>query len=110
MHPAACVVSYNIVRNRRRLAGTPEERENPCGPDIVEIMPDQVAIRTGLPEARDRAIDQARVARREFLVIDSEPLGDARPVFLDDHVGALSEPIVNFFAGAALQVNANRFL
>ncbi len=73
-------------------------------------MTDQIAIRPGLPEAGDCAIDQSRVARRESLVVDAEPLGDAGTVFLDDHVGALREARVNFLARAALEIDPDRFL
>src|SRR5258708_23176970 len=64
----------------------------------------------GLSEAGDSEIDQPRVARREFLVVDAQPLGDARSVFLDDHVGALREPAINFLARPALQIDPDRFL
>src|SRR5215469_10621142 len=98
------------MRNRGRLSGASEQRQHAGGCNVVDVVADEIAIRPGLPEARYGAIDQPRVARREFLVVDAEPLGDAGPVFLDDHVGVICEPQIDFLAGAALQINPDRFL
>ncbi len=67
-------------------------------------MADEFLIRAGLPEAGDRAVDQARVADVENILIDAEALGDARAELLDDDVGALREPQINFLARAALEI------
>src|SRR5208282_1726902 len=58
----------------------------------------------------DGAIDQPRVARRELLVVDPEPLGDAWPVFLDDNVGVPGEAKVDFLARSALEIDPDRLL
>src|SRR5208337_1860657 len=70
----------------------------------------QIAIRPGLSKAGDGAIDQPRVARRELLVVDPEPLGDAWPVFLDDNVGVPGEAKVDFLARSALEIDPDRLL
>ena len=110
MHPATGIVRDHVVRDSRRLAGPSEHRQHARGRDVIDVVADQVTIRPGLSETRDRTIDQPWIARRKFLVIDSEPLGDARPVFLDDNVRALSEPAVDFFARAALEIDSDRLL
>ena len=50
--------------------------------DLVETGP--VAVRAGLAEARDAAVDQARIDLRERLVVDSQPMLHVRAVVLDD--------------------------
>ena len=50
-----------------------------------------VAIGAGLPEGRDRAIDQARVERRQRRVIRTEPAHDAGAVALDEDVGGAAK-------------------
>jgi hypothetical protein len=43
-------------------------------------------------EAGDRRVHQTRVARRELLVAEAQPLGDRRTERLDDDVGVVGQP------------------
>ena len=48
--------------------------------------------RPGLAEARDRDVEDARLARRHGFVVEAQALDDARPEAFEEDVGALQQP------------------
>src|SRR5580700_1798164 len=78
--------------------------------NIIDVVPDQVTVRSVLSVAGDRAMDIARIADREAVVIDSQPLGNAGAEFLHHHVAALVQAQKDFLAGQRLQIKPDRFL
>ena len=76
---------------RRRTAGVAGDAHHAAHRlrDQVEAGPLRPG--TGLAEAGDAGIDEARVVGAERRVVDAEARRDARPVVLDDDVGAGSE-------------------
>ena len=71
-----------------RKAGDRHEAAHALG-DLVDAR--AVAVRPGLAEAGDAAVDDARVDRRKRLVVDAQALFDARAIVLDDDVGVWRE-------------------
>ncbi len=69
--------------------------------DVVRRL---VAVAAGLPERRDRAVDELRRAGAHLRVADAEPVHDARPERLDEDVGALGEAHEDLAALGVLQV------
>src|SRR5258708_19599586 len=69
-----------------------------------------VAQRAGQPEAADRAIDQARIDRRQLVIAEPEPVHDTGPVILDEDVGGADEAAQNIGAGRLLQIDDGAFL
>src|SRR5262249_62297583 len=55
-------------------------------------------------EARERAVDQPRVARRGLVRAEPEPLGDTRTEAVDQHVGPVEEPAEHLASLVGLQV------
>jgi hypothetical protein len=95
---------------RRRTAGVAGDAH-----DAAHRLRDQVEAGPfrpgpGLAEARDAGINEARVAGAERRVVDPEARRDARPIVLDDDVGAGGEPAEELETGGALQVQRDRAL
>src|SRR5271154_1618654 len=76
--------------------------------DLIEAG--EIAQRAGRAEARDRACNDARVARRERFVIEPESLHDAGAKVVDHHVGAVDEPHQDFAAFRRFDLEADTFL
>ena len=51
----------------------------------------EVAVRAGLPEVGDRGHDELRLHLAQHVVAEPQPLHDAGPVVLDQHVGGRDE-------------------
>ena len=60
--------------------------------------------RPGFAVAGDRAVDQARIERRESLVVDAEALGHAGPEVVHEHVRRLDQPQQRFAAFGTLEI------
>ncbi len=58
---------------------------------VVHVVAGQRGEVAGLPVAAHRAVDDRRVHRLHVLVADAEPVGDAGPPALAEHVGARRE-------------------
>ena len=71
--------------------------------DQVESRPRRP--RTGLAEARDAGVHQARIDFAQCRVIDLQARCDARPVVLHQDVGAANELVEDLAARGALQVD-----
>src|SRR6185312_5325018 len=70
--------------------------------DLVDRGPRRIG--AVLAEAGNAAIDDARVALADGLIIDAEPPGDAGPHVLDDNVGLFREPHQDLAALVGFQV------
>src|SRR5262244_527373 len=74
----------------RSATGMPT-RTGPCpGKPVTDMsppMPGAVAIRPGLSEAGDAAVDDARVDPGQRFVVDAEPVLHVRTEVLHHHVG-----------------------
>ncbi len=66
-----------------------------------------VLVGSALAEAGDAAIDEARVARAQRLVIDAEPVLHAGAKIFHHYVGAISEFEEYFLALPALQIEGH---
>src|SRR6185437_12022052 len=69
-----------------------------------------LAERAGLAEAGDGHIEEARLARRHLLVVETQPLDHARPEAFEEHVGALEQPPHDVLAGLALEIDGDAAL
>src|SRR6185295_14836512 len=74
------------------------------------IVPGPITVRAGLSEARDGAVDQPRIDRRERLVVDTEPALDVRPEVLDHHVGLAHQALEDLDRPRVLEVERDRAL
>src|SRR5712672_2514606 len=76
----------------RPLAGQAGDRHQPAHAlgDLVEARPRRIG--AALAEARDAAIDDARIDLAQILVVDAEPLLHVRPEILHHHVVLLDQP------------------
>ena len=57
-----------------------------------EVVAAAVRVGPGLPEARDRTVDEPRIDLPQRLVVDAEPARHARPIVFDQHVGGCDQP------------------
>ena len=76
-------------RRRARHAGHAHEPAHALC-DLVDAA--ALRVRAVLAEARDRAVDEPRVARVHGLVVEAEPVLHLRAHVLDQHVRAVDEP------------------
>ena len=67
-------------------------------------------VRSGVADAADRYIDQARMALAQLVSAEAEPLHGARPEILHQHVGLRDQPGQHLAAGVALDVDRQRAL
>ncbi len=63
-----------------------------------------------LAVASDRAMDVAGIADGKGFVVDSQPLGDAGPEFLDHYVAALMQAQKDLLAGGRFEIEPERLL
>src|SRR4051812_11956433 len=73
-------------------------------------MAGAVATRAGLPVAGDRAIDEARIARAQGLVTESEPVHHTRPELLDHDVAGRGKIAHAVARSLLLQVGGDALL
>ena len=66
--------------------------------------------RSGLAEARDRDVEQARLAGRHRRVVEAQPPDDAGTKALEEHVGAREQAPQHLLAGLALEVERDAAL
>ena len=107
MHAAGGAVGDRRAR-QRRLAARAAARgvEVAAEREVVQVVPGPAGGRPGLPVARRRAVDDARVRARDVLVRDAEPRHDAGPVALEHHVGLRGEREERVAPLRRLQVDA----
>ena len=76
--------------------------------DEVGALP--IAIRTGLPERRDRGDDQPRIQRVQSLVAETEALEIAGPMILDEDVGVGDQALEDLGAARRRRIEGQAFL
>ena len=76
--------------------------------DVVDVVAGLLAARTGLAPAGHAGVDQPLVDLGAVLGPEAEPLGDARPIALDQHVGLGDQREHQFAALVGLQVGRDR--
>jgi len=86
-------VGDDVERNGGRTVLRTNEAQNPRQGDIVDVMAREKAVGSVLPVSGKGAVDDPRVDPADRPVVDPEPLHDAGPVALDDHIGALRHPV-----------------
>ncbi|MNL23785.1 hypothetical protein D3C87_1451880 [compost metagenome] len=74
------------------------------------VVGGQVRERAVLAEARDRAVDQARIHSLQVFMAKVEPLHHAGPEVLDQHIGAGHELAEDLLAARVLEVERDRAL
>src|SRR5204863_8742074 len=75
-----------------------------------EVERGAIAIRSVLPEAGDRAVDDAGLALARTLVVDAEPGDRADPQVLEHDVGAVEQPEEQRLALWMLQIERDALL
>ena len=78
----------DLLRITCRIAGQLHDAAHALDHEVVSRL---AGARPGLPEARDRRIDQPRIARRKRRVIQPEPRQATRLEILDHHIGAVDQ-------------------
>src|SRR5690606_6397698 len=73
--------------------------------DVADVVPGGVGQGALLPPAGHPPVDELRVAGEAVVRADAEPLGDAGPEALDQHVGLLDHPEDDLPALVALEVD-----
>src|SRR3954453_1867675 len=66
--------------------------------------------RPALAEARDRDIEDPRLARRDLLIVEAEAMDDLGAEALEEDVGALQQPPHDLLAGVGLEVDGETAL
>ena len=69
-----------------------------------------IAVLSFLPEPGDAGVNQPRILCRKSMVIDAEPMLDARPEILDNDVGSSRQPSDDFNAARILKVDRDASL
>jgi hypothetical protein len=88
-----------------RGAGNAHDPGEPLDDLVVGGSP---AVGPGGAEAGDRAVDQAGIVGAESLPAEAQPLQDAGPEVLQEHVGVSKEPLEHLPSGVALEVDRHR--
>src|SRR3989449_10486669 len=88
VHARARVVGDEVERDDGLAAGLADQPEDAREREVVHVVGGVVAVRAVLAEARERAVDEARVQAAQRRVVGAEPRHDARPEVLDDHISA----------------------
>jgi hypothetical protein len=108
VHRAAAEVAQQVHRHLRRAAGPADGRQRPGQRNVVDVVPGRRRTRPRLAPAGHPRVDQTRVAAHRGLRPHAEPLGDTRPVRLDQHVGLLREAQHGLGALGVLEVDHQR--
>ena len=86
-HRAAAEVTGQVQRRHRPLVGPADGVQDPVQRDVVDVVTRLLAARAGLSPAGHPGVDQPVVDLGAVLGAQTQPLGDAGPVALDQHVG-----------------------
>ena len=89
-------------------AGPADHAERAGDGDVVNVVPGGERERPVLAPAGHAAEDEAGVALRARLRAEAEPLGDAGPEALDQHVGLVGQPEQQVDRRRVLEVQADR--
>ena len=89
---AGAVVAHAAPLERRRPAGLGEEvGDAGAGPERADVVGGPVALGPVEAEAGERAVDQARVAVRQCVPVEAEPLESGQPHVGEEDVSAVDE-------------------
>lgn len=88
---AARVVADEIGRDGGRLAGLADHGEGAGERDVGDVVVGPLGERPVLAPAGHPPVDEPRIAGQRRVGTDTEAFGDARPVALDQDVGALDQ-------------------
>ena len=103
-HAAAAEVADEVEREQRPLA-LPRDRAERAGErDVVDVVAGHRGHRALLPVAGHPPVDELRVALRDVLGPEPEPLHHPRAKALDQRVGRRAEPQREVPAGRRLQI------
>ena len=84
--------------------------ERAAGRDVVDVVAHVGGVGAGLPVAAQRAVDQARVAGGQRVVVDAQALDDAGPESLQHDVGLVRQAMEDPAGGVGLEVEGQRSL
>src|SRR6267378_3760565 len=94
----------------RRIVGLAGDAHHPAHALDHEVVAGTLAVRARLPEARDRAVNEARVDFRDVVVGEAVAREIAELVVLDEHVGSPRELARELLAFGPGDVDRDRFL
>ena len=94
----------------RLAAGRTGDAHQPTHRLHEKVVTQFVLVWPGLAEARDRAIDQARVDGRKSVIVEPESLQSADLEVLDDDVAGLCKRYDDFSSLAFAEIHRHRFL
>ena len=77
---------------------------------FVALPDEAIALRSILPEAGNRAVNETRVACPQHGMVEGEPLHHARPEILDQNVGRRGQAFERCLAVWMLEVQSQGFL
>src|SRR6185436_7214314 len=95
---------------RRLAVATLADAEHSAHAFHAHVVRRPVTVGPGLAEGADGAVDDARVACAELRVADAEPVHDAGPEALDEHVRAVAELEQLFPVSGVLEVEHHALL
>lgn len=102
---AARVVPEQVGRDGGRLVRLPDHGEGAGEGDVGDVVPGPLGQRTVLAPACHPPVDEAWIARQAGVGADPQPLRDARPVALDQDVGASGQVQDRVRAALGLEVD-----
>ena len=94
----------------RRAIGSARDAHQPAFGLHDGVVARLGASRSGLPEARDRAIDEPRMPWRHRGVVEAQPGQRAGPEVLDEHIRLRDQPLEDLAAGRLLEIERDAFL
>jgi len=99
-----------VVPTRRDLVVADVDRHQ-AGKSLRNgIRARTLCVRTHLPEAADREVDEARIIARQRFIADPQPGGDAGPEAFDQDIAIPGESFGDRNSLAVLQVEAQAAL
>src|SRR5438477_670854 len=110
LHPTAGVVGEQVLRDRWQAILGADERERASLGDVVQIMPGEGGIGSGLAIAGDRAIDQTRVQRFEGVVINAQAFGYAWTQLFDQDISLTRQLVEDLARLRIFEVNTDALL
>lgn len=106
--PAAAEVAEQVRRGKRGSPALTDRVQCARERDVVDVVPRGLGQRAVLAPAGHPAVDQAGVALQAGVRAEPEPLHDAGPEALDEHVGAVGESQHRVACGGVLEVGGHR--
>lgn len=105
---AATEITDDVERHHRPAVGGADLVQQAGEADVVEVVPGALRQRPLLAPAGHSRVDQLRIAGEARLRPDAQPLGDAGPEGLDQHIGLLDHRQQRRHVAGLLQVQRHR--